>query len=261
MKTVPQLYENMRPTTGDTYVGVEIEFFTSLRGDQVAMELAKLPISDFITLKGDGSIRPPYCLCGGRLTCSSCKGNWLNSFGHELNILVKQKNVTSVIRKVCAFIASIKGDVNETCGLHVHLDMRKRNKEKAFTNLLAIQNVLYGMNDIRREDNTYCSRLSPEIQLDTVLKSGLYSRYRGVNAMSIAEHGTIEVRMHHGTVDAGEIINWINLLVRAVDSKPYTHQDIRSLKDLRTRLRLPNRLLKQVEQRLEKYAGKRRIYA
>jgi hypothetical protein len=42
--------------------------------------------------------------------------------------------------------------------------------------------------------------------------------YNAVNIKPFETHRTIEVRMHHGTVDGEEILNWVNLLILVIDS-------------------------------------------
>lgn len=132
------------------------------------------------------------CDCGG------------NEEGHELAILCKTKEMPEIIKRVCTVLDSHNANVNDTCGLHVHLDVRNKDEKQIFANLVKNQKMLYAMNPERRATGAY-SKPNKSIKMEG-------DRYQGINPQSFNDHGTIEVRLHDGTTNAEKIINWITLL-------------------------------------------------
>lgn len=220
VKTYDDLIENRVPETDDKHVGIEIEFISPYQEDELAKRLLMSALSDYVTLKDDSSIdanNDESCEC----CCRDCHdeepcGADLSDhrYGHELCVLAKQSELGRVMRMVGAFLRKAKAEVNKTCGLHVHLDMRSRDKEKAFTNLVYIQEVLYRMCDPDRRNSSYCQPIETT-DLNYAKDCG---RYRSINASALHEHNTLEVRLHHGTVSVSDITCWVKMLCHTVDA-------------------------------------------
>ena len=129
--------------------------------------------------------------------------------------------------------------VNSSCGLHIHVDGSRHNA-KSLKNLLftfkAKQELIYkavGAED--RLYNTYCRPISDELignvkKLRKVTDQNLAdtwystyaphqnrmahyndSRYHGLNLHSMWYRGTVEFRLFHATLHAGEVRAYINL--------------------------------------------------
>jgi len=134
--------------------------------------------------------------------------------------------------------------VNETCGLHVHIDM----KNVPLPHLKAIcQNLLkyeYGLDLVllpERRNNPYvksnrntmlnltneqvfhrianCNSIS---EIKDVMNPGR-DRYYKFNLQRLTDIGTIEIRVHHGTTDFAEVKNWVKLLIRLFSFSVYQH--------------------------------------
>ena len=141
--------------------------------------------------------------------------------------------------------------VDKCCGLHIHIDIRDFSVEQIKTlhdfcvnNYDAFKFVV----PKSRVDNSYCKRLekytnmlSAKTTHDAVLelthpnywfnsasdkkstiesfKSNKYviDRYVWANFGSYGQKGTIEIRLHSGTIDATKITNWAKLWVGIVD--------------------------------------------
>jgi hypothetical protein len=217
------------------------------------------------------------CDCGGRddsgnPTCNGehvvcighCPGHYCNGYddhtdydctcecncnsdneGHEIAIVATAKKIPEIISKVCAVLAQHDAFVNDTCGLHVHLDMRGRDEKRAFGNLVKAQKLFFAMLPRSRFRSSYCK---PNTCLEMEKHSG---RYWAINPQSYEEHHTIEVRCHSGTVNAEKINNWIALLSSIAYGKSVTQID--SLKDLPLAIRKKKPLMEYISARVEKF--------
>jgi|ERR1035437_1944338 hypothetical protein len=175
----------------------------------------------------------------------NCGGNKDN--GHEIAIVAKSSQIADIVNKVCKVLASHNSKVNSTCGLHVHLDMRNHDEKKSFANLVKAQRLLYSMVPSSRFNNSYCQ---PN---DKKSMGGYTGRYWGINPASFSEHGTIEIRLHSGTINAVKINNWIKILQKIA----YTNRkmpEIKTLSDLTKAILLPAELLKYISERLNKFS-------
>ena len=132
--------------------------------------------------------------------------------------------------------------VDRSCGCHIHLDLRNESRDQlfhiayayAFTNKIWRRCVPRNM-----QDRPYCRppryRASDiEAGYDTGTEYERYSysvdRYYHVNLSAYGEHGTIEVRLLEGTLDAEVICNWITVHCRFIDAvKDLSFRDMRRL--------------------------------
>jgi len=107
---------------------------------------------------------------------------------------------------VCAESA----DTNNSCGFHLHIDtsdFSDREKHNLMKYCSQIERIARMLVPIERSTNRYCAQwLEGDFN---------YHRYSGFNFRSYK--GTMEVRLHYGTKDENEIINWVKLWVCAVD--------------------------------------------
>ena len=110
---------------------------------------------------------------------------------------------------ICRLLAVHGARVNRTCGLHVHLDVRDLSPHKRYADVKAEGTRLYSVLSTvgrylvppSRLNNRYCALTAPSTK----------DRYRVVNAEATAKHGTIEVRLHSGTVEADKARLWAEL--------------------------------------------------
>lgn len=229
-KSIKLVYTEKRPTEEKVnYVGLELEFCAKKTKQELGEMLADAGLTNFVTLKGDGSVRPES-----------------GDHAHELCIILDQNQVRSKLAEIIKVLDAAGGYVNKTCGFHVHVDMRNRDSHKAFNNLVAAQGILYRMNPISRKKNDYCK---PTRGRD-LYKSQRQSRYKGVNAAAINRHNTIEVRIHAGTLNFDKIANWVDILLAVVDA-PTIPGIIRSVKTLSKTIRLPYALSQYMMQRVK----------
>ena len=134
-------------------------------------------------------------------------------------------------------------DVNNTCGLHIHVDAC----DLAATDLASIflryayfeQTIDRFMAPNRRENaNQYC--LSTRSIVENIRSSVMRNygemtvqdfisriprgRYYKVNIQAFLRHGTVEFRQHHGTINSKKIENWIRFCVNFVETSKVSNE-------------------------------------
>jgi hypothetical protein len=226
------------PSGDDRYVGIEMEIISKMDHYAMRHAIAQAGLESYVCAKSDGSVR----------------GSSTYPNPHELAILVKESEMARVVKKVCKILHG-NSSVNKSCGLHVHLDMRKRNSDVAYANLYSAQALLYAMCPKTRLTNSYCRPQNSYTKMSQAHMGG--ERYLGINPTAFARHKTIEIRIHSGTINAFKIINWVKLLIQIAD-KPDTSVDgvriWRNYKDVRGLIGLRGMLEKYVSSRIEEFS-------
>lgn len=183
-----------RPTRVNRHVGIEVECF----GPKSTVDLQKLILSrdleKYVQIAQDASIRTP-----------------VKHHPYELRILVPERQVSLILKKLGRLFKEAKLRVNDTCGLHVHLDMRTRSYMTCYQRLLKFQDILYALVNKKRWKNQYC--------LYTRGLTDFPSKYRSISGSSYQYKRTLEVRLHEGCVDTVKIEKWIKLLLQIVDGQ------------------------------------------
>lgn len=155
--------------------------------------------------------------------------------------------LAEMVRALCAAVEESDGNVNASCGLHVHVDardLRHHDMRRVLMLYLSVQDALYAMQPpSRRAAGSMCAPLnpatwdprawpaSPSGSRDKMLasmygekKQARYSRrekyasirYHGINVHSWLYRGTLEFRMHSGTTQAEKILPWATLCAALV---------------------------------------------
>ena len=171
-----------------SFVGYELEFVSDTTPSIDALG----------TIKADGSV--------------SANENQSGKSPHEFaSIAQNGDELLRSIKKVCSSIISNGGEINKTCGFHVHIDMRDKTTEQK-TNVYyafqAFESIFLGMVSTSRRTNTYCKPIH-----GVSYSAANNDRYKTLNICSLREHGTFEYRLHQGTLDAEKVQNWILLLL------------------------------------------------
>jgi hypothetical protein len=224
---------------------------------RLAMMLAKARIPN-VTLKADGSIESP---------------DDMEYFEIEINLLFSRKDY-GPLRRLCTLLKRLNADVNESCGLHVHLDCRDlgvtlKSKTNEFfdsmVNLWRIEKVYSGktfeevmkrgkrfekalplmLNIVApdRPDTGYCDPVMTQINKG--------DRHSAINLRAYAEHKTIEIRLHEGILDYEKIKNWIEFLYLISRSKIETKME--TLADFANEVpRAPKSVVKYLKENLRR---------
>lgn len=181
-----------KPTTKDNYIGIEIECFADISKAEALMLAVHYGIEGWVDISDDGSIEADI----GR--------------DFEFRVLIKESTMKQQLAKLGKFLKAGEFEVNDSCGLHVHLDMRNRKMMEVYNRLVKFQDLMFGMVDrSRRNNDEYCAYVN---------KYNGNHRYVAINKSAYEKHRTIEVRLHQGTVDVKLISNWVNLLLKIINS-------------------------------------------
>lgn len=225
-KNLKELYAIKKPVSADKHVGVELEFCAPISEDLLALKLFNAGIHKYAQLKKDGSLRP-----------------FPGETAFELAVLLKQSDYKKDLKKITDLLASVGAKAEERrCGLHVHLDMRHRNKTIAYSNLVDCQNMLLALVHPERRDGEFCETVYSRKFPTKFTENKRTMRYKTINASAYYMHKTLEVRMHEGSVDYDQISNWISLLTRIVDFKKPIKKSIKSLTNLKKKFKLSKRV-------------------
>jgi hypothetical protein len=173
-------------------VGYELEFFVPQR--------TALAMGPWGRIHGDGSIRPPM----------GCDGNEFAS--HPFN----GDHLFKTMQDSTSYLKGKKAEVNASCGMHMHFGATDQTPEQQ-RNIMewwpVLEPLFAGMVDSRRRSNEYCQMVSKaRNQYDRYS-----SRYKALNTEALGEHGTFEVRLHHGTLDADELVGWAQTMLGFFD--------------------------------------------
>lgn len=233
-ESVKQVMKEKKPKSNDNHVGIELEFFCKWEKNKLAQALFDAGLAKFVHLGSDGSIN-----------------DYGDNHPYELRILAKDNEYKEVIKKVTEILSMASARINKSCGMHVHIDMRNRNKEVVFANLVSAQPQLYAMNPLSREQGTYCKKTEGKTF------NANMDRYHGINARAYNEHKTIEVRIHSATVEYAKIVNWVDILL-AIASKPADMGNaVRTTDKFVERYNLSNEIKLYMESRIDKFTKQR----
>ena len=227
----------------DNFVGVEIECLIKCSDEFLDDKLIEAGLETYVKVNSDGSIQ--------------MEDGYARST--EVTVMAKEKEIRGIIERVCAVLASkrVAAKANNSCGIHVHLDMRHRNAEESFKNLYYAQDVLLGMLPSNRKEGShatrYCKRnVTPDI--DKQIAKG--DRYHVINVDSLKKYKTIEIRAHSGTTNATKINNWIEILTSIVNSKcPELKYPVKNFSKFVQTYNINPELAKYIVKRTNKFAG------
>lgn len=131
------------------------------------------------------------------------------------------------IKKLC----NLNVEADESCGFHLHIDatdLTPARVAKIARAYKMIEGYLFEMVDPERRCNQYCRPIETNfrgVRDEASFLRAVYGtndkgeagakyhhkRYEFFNSHSYFHRGTVEIRLHHGTFDADEIRDWINL--------------------------------------------------
>lgn len=180
------------PSGYEAVVGVEIEYYPRMGGTEVVTRaIFRAGLAGAVSVAPDGS---------------------LSQGGVELRVMATREHLERVVRKA---LAIAPGRVDSSCGLHVHLDMRHRDVDRVWANLLAMEGVICRSQPRERIEpdgrGGYCKMLKGEERSLDGCTQTARDRYRAINAASLAK-GTIEVRAHTGSSNPTKILAWCEFL-------------------------------------------------
>ena len=217
------------------YLGIEIECVHLCNRDVLEDLFVKARLHKHVQVVGDGSIVAD---------ASGYKQS-------EIRVLVHEDELEYVMSRIGKVLSSRKVDAyaNRSCGLHVHLDARNRDVEKMYANLFMVQPLLRASQPQSRIVSTYCKE-----NRDATFKAckrGDNERYSVINTHAYDKQKSLEVRVHEGTVNAKDIINWCKFLTAVVSKDITFGKVINNVSELKSVA--PSIPTEYVESRIEKF--------
>ena len=156
------------------------------------------------------------------MTDNSISGN--DTFELVSPILVGEAGLRE-LEKVCWVLDLCDVRVNESCGLHVHIDAAGFSME-TWHNLASykhLEPVIDRFMPASRRDNRYCRGLDHvsdgmicSARTVDELKGRIGDRYHKVNLEAYSRHKTVEFRQHSGTTNFTKMRNWVLFLHKLV---------------------------------------------
>lgn len=188
-------WESKYPTTKDPYVGIELEYASSINHNMIAEMIAEVELHDKVKILTDGSIKTtpnfPYQV--------------------ELCLLSKFSELDKNLQKLSKIIDPNTLMTNLSCGFHVHLDARNFDVKKMFHNLVCMQSLLFKMASEVRTDNRFCRPMNTS-SFDDVNIDRADAHYDAISKFAFYKHKTVEVRIHESTLDMNVVEKWVRLL-------------------------------------------------
>lgn len=215
------------------YIGVELEFnhhpTNPYRTDHIAEKLLEKGLGKYVHVGTDGSC------------------------GFEVRVLLDETEFIEPLTKIMDTIKEMGFPCNEQCGTHVHLDMRKRDVKRVYSNFFYTQTFMRKLLAKSRKKNRFCMVNEYE---DFDKQSNQGDRYRGINVQSYREHQTLEIRMHQGTLESSELIPWIKLLLQIANYDGKLEKKALTLKQVKEQYQLDDGLTLALQDRLGSLFGR-----
>lgn len=136
------------------------------------------------------------------------------------------------VKIVLATLRAVGGKASARCGIHIHAggrDLTSNGLQRLVKNYEQVQDEIYSWMPSRRATNQYSPKLRSstlanlyqgvKVFKETGNDGGLGGKYAGLNISPLARIGTVEFRMHQGSVDTNIIAPWIRFVVGFVDSQ------------------------------------------
>lgn len=205
MKTSLDKY--LQPKGKKNYLGIEIEFSCPIPEEALIEALCNAKLQKYCELGRDADPEPSH-------------------ESYELKVLVDEDNAYKILSRIGRLLDGIGATTNDSCGLHVHLDMRNREASKAYKNLYQCQNLLFNIAHKGRSYSSMCNKMTTD-KLEEVRDS----HYNAISPRLREDKNTIEVRIREGIVDSDDIYNWCSLLSQIVNHKQI-NKDIEDADDL-----------------------------
>lgn len=201
-RAMEELDRDMTPTTKENHIGIEFECYSKKNVAKVFQSIKKHKLFDYTSIGDDSSIECPD-----------------NTYGYEFRFLFPEDRFHLLFKRFKSVIKECGIKTNASCGIHVHLDMRSRDKDRVLKNLFTCIPIMKKLTKKSRHRNSYCliedswKRQVYDRTQDTWYYDGP-SKYRAINAYSAyRHHQTYEVRLHEATTDIDKVIKWCKFLV------------------------------------------------
>lgn len=175
--------------------GIELEFLSTTDGDISRWSEDDFPTDNWLNFKTDSSINANH-------------DNEQRAYFQELTFFMNHNSERDweIIKKTLNQMTASGAIVNNTCGCHVHIDMRDRTAASAMRTATKVRDSIndwaHRLVSYKRSHNTYCG----------INAGSESSRYTAVNTQCWSEHRTIEVRLGMPTLNYHKLRYWTRFL-------------------------------------------------
>lgn len=166
-------------------------------------------------------------------------------------ILSYRSGQEDMVRDFCHTIKGL-ASINNTCGTHVHFDMRHIDEATALLygdRLSKTVPVLRALLPRSRRMNRFCLK---DINTIAGPKTG-EARYAFINMKAYHKYKTIEVRGHSGTLNASKILHWIALCETIMTTDKLLKAKIKTANTLIKHYKFQPALASYIKNRFEKF--------
>ena len=220
--TAGQAAATIAPTIDYTFnrnFGIEIEAYNCTR-ERLARELTAAGINVQI----EGYNHTDHTDHWKLVNDSSLCGN--NPFELVSPILHGEQGLEE-LEKVCWVLDLCNAKVNDTCGLHVHMDAAEFDLA-TWKNLILTYKRLEGVIDNfmprSRRNNSYCKSLATISERDIrgahdisdLRVAFQHNRYHKVNLEAYVRHRTVEFRQHGCSTNFTKMSAWVHFLAKMI---------------------------------------------
>ncbi|QDU52164.1 amidoligase family protein [Gimesia panareensis] len=167
--------------------------------------------------------------------------------GNGVEFVSNAFNGDLLFQKIGAFLKSVQEKdyyITKDCGFHIHIEISKRyyNLQKILLFYSRFQELFMEMVSSSRKDNSYAKKLHPfstneiventstkgikkwwyacknDRKISRMAKSKYHDkRYEWLNLHSVFYRGTLEIRLHNGTLNEAKIKNWLLIHLTVLD--------------------------------------------
>jgi len=184
------------------------------------------------------------------LTRNNLKGFAVHGDGSEYEVktpVLSGPNGFKTVKRFLDLMLSVGGRVDlHYDGLHVHHDAPEFIANKPLVvrlveNWLENQSEILKLADNRRTGAGACPLWSASVldELKRGTSEGYYGR-RNLNIQSLNRHGTIEIRLHEGTLDYEQVFSWVRF------GQAFIGKTVTESGDILEKASSPNDLLKKI---------------
>ena len=203
--------------------GIEIEAYNCNR-ERLAQELREAGIN--VAVEG---YNHTTCDHWKLVSDGSLTGN--NTFELVSPVLQGEAGLQE-LQKVCWVLEYCDVKVNDSCGLHIHMDAADftletwKNLALSYKNL---ESVIDAFMPESRRRNRYCKSLSSiqigqirqALNINELQRAFNYDRYFKLNLEAYSRHRTVEFRQHSGTTNFTKMENWIRFVANMITFAQY----------------------------------------
>jgi hypothetical protein len=206
---VKELYKIKAVPATDIGLWRSIEFECVFKSKEAETDFAysirALGLAKYIVIKTDGSLRR--------------NNDDPSGIPREITLTYRKGNEKAV-EDFCRTLQG-RAYVNQSCGTHVHFDMRHLSASEATMygeRLARCVPALKVMLPYARRSSQYCCNNTIN---STAHDPNNGQKYAFVNLAAYSKYKTIEIRGHSGTINAAKILNWIKVceVIMSVDMK------------------------------------------